>query len=281
MDSEIRILTSRRPIFKLPTPGRGIPEFFSRGLCESRKSNNLPISTRGIPMTEVEPALLEARDVTRRGGDGALLLDGVTLAIRAGERLALTGPTGSGKSLLLRSLALLDAIAGGEILWRGRPVAAAEIPAFRREAVYLQQRSPLMEGTVESNLQAPFQFRVNRDRRYERDRCVELLSGWNLGGAFLQKKTAELSGGESQIVAAVRALQLNPQLLLLDEPTAALDAASVERFERSIDGWLQRDPAQRSLLWVTHDAQQAARVAGKQFKINAGKLRQGGREVDS
>ena len=80
--------------------------------------------------------LLEADGICRRGADGTPLLDNVSLRIGRGERWAVTGPTGSGKTMLLRALAMLDAVDSGEIRWNGRPVADGDVPEFRRHVVY-------------------------------------------------------------------------------------------------------------------------------------------------
>jgi len=200
------------------------------------------------------------------------LLHRVSLAVAAGERWAVTGPTGSGKTLLLRALALLDPVDDGEVLWRGKRVADRDVPSFRRQVVYLQQHAALIEGTVETNLRLPFQFKVNRELSFDRRRCVSQLNELNLGAEFLEKKSADLSGGETQITAILRALQLAPALLLLDEPTAALDAQSTALVERLVSGWFNAAQRERAVVWVTHNAEQSERVAEQRLSLQAGKV---------
>lgn len=218
------------------------------------------------------PTLLEARNITRRSRDGKTLLDDVSLRVAAGERWAISGPTGSGKTLLLRVLVLLDPLDSGEVLWNGRPVLPHDIPTFRRNVIYLQQQPTLIEGTVEDNLRLPFQFKVNQDREFHRDRCLRLLSELNLGESFLAKKSSDLSGGESQITALLRAVQLNPSVLLLDEPTAALDAASVQLIEKLVHRWFRESEEERAVVWVTHDEPQRERVAKRHVSLQNGRL---------
>jgi putative ABC transport system ATP-binding protein len=218
-------------------------------------------------------AVLEARGVGRREPSGSKwLFRAVSLEIETGERVALVGPTGSGKTLLLRALALLDPLDAGTILWDGRPVAAADVPAFRRQAICLHQRPVLLSGTVEENLRYPFTFRVHRGREFDRDRVLRLLSEVGRDESFLDKLDRDLSGGERQIVALIRAMQLAPAMLLLDEPTAALDPETTRAVETLVPHWFDGQPGRRSLVWVSHDSEQVRRMADRVLAIRAGQL---------
>ena len=219
-----------------------------------------------------EPAeILEACGICRRAGGRALLHD-VSLAIVPGQRVAVVGPTGSGKSLLLRSLALLDPVDAGEIRFRGRPVAAADVPDFRRQVIYLHQRPALIEGTVQENLRRAMQLKVHQHRALDPDRAGQWLSQLGRDLSFLQQPTTDLSGGESQMVALLRAVQLDPVVLLLDEPTAALDADSVRAVEQLVAAWYDEQRDARSLVWVSHDPRQVERVADRVLRMEQGKL---------
>lgn len=224
-------------------------------------------------MIESSPSvLLEARHLTRRLPDGTVLLDDIRWTIHAGERWVVTGPTGAGKTLLLRALALLDPLEEGTVYWRGKEVLPAEVPAFRREVIYVQQRPALTEGTVEDNLQLPFQFRVHQHAAYNRERVLALLSRLQRDARFLQKQQEDLSGGERQLTALLRAVQLEPAVLLLDEVTASLDAAAAQQVEQLIADWYQSAPAERSAVWVTHRPEQILREAGRQLKLKNGRV---------
>lgn len=215
--------------------------------------------------------LLEARNLLRLSRDGAVLLDVAGLRVAAGERWGVTGPTGAGKTLLLRALALLDPLDSGEVCWQGRPIPDSEVPAFRRRVIYLQQRPALIEGTVETNLKLPLSFRANQTI-FDRDRCLELLAVLGLDGSFLDRNAKDLSGGEAQITAILRAVQLEPSVLLLDEPTAALDAHAAARVEQIIDRWIQAAAELRAVVWVTHDAAQCERVCERQLRLEGGRI---------
>jgi len=214
---------------------------------------------------------LEAIGIGRRVGTKWLLRD-VTFSVQAGDRTALVGATGSGKSLLLRSLAMLDPLDAGEITWCGDRVSGPQIPEFRSRVIYLHQRPGLIEGTVEDNLRQPFSLQIHQTRQFQREEAVSLLERIGQDQSFLDKEQRDLSGGESQLTALLRAIQLSPNILLLDEPTAALDSNSTERVESLVDSWLNEESSRRAVVWVTHDRQQAERVSKAIREIRDGEL---------
>jgi putative ABC transport system ATP-binding protein len=221
-----------------------------------------------------DQVLLEARNVGRRhpNGQGWLLAD-VSLAIPAGARLAVAGPSGAGKTLLLRALAMLDPLQGGCVCWQGQAVHRDALPSFRSTVIYLHQRAALVEDTVEAALRRPFDLRVHRRRRFDRGRILDLLGQLGRDESFLEKKSGDLSGGEIQITALLRALQLDPTVLLLDEPTAALDPHTAAAVEELLGRWVGGDGGPRAMVWVCHDAQQAARMAEKTLLMAGGRLK--------
>ena len=216
--------------------------------------------------------LLEADHIGRRHPDGhAWLLDDVNLTIDAGARLVLTGPSGGGKTLLLRALARLDPLDRGEVRYCGQGIHHDAIPRYRASVIYLHQRAALIDDTVDAALRKPYTLSIHRHRRYDRRLAIELLSALGRDAAFLEKKVAELSGGEIQISALVRALQLDPTVLLLDEPTSALDGPTATAVEQLIDRWLTQSE-QRAMIWVSHNEAQALRVGRTAFRMEAGRL---------
>jgi len=215
--------------------------------------------------------MLEATGLRRLAGE-RVLLDGVSVSIQGGDRIAIVGPTGSGKTLMLRSLAKLDPLDAGEVHWQGTPVLGDDIPSFRSQVIYLHQRPALVEGTVEDNLRQPFTLRVHRDKRFNRERVAELLSSLDRDNSFLSQQQRDLSGGESQLTSLLRAIQLDPSILLLDEPTAALDAASSSMVETLVTRWFDEMPMARATVWVTHDHEQSQRVSTSVLQIREGKL---------
>lgn len=234
-----------------------------RETCPSEKS------TTSAPVESI----LEARDVGRKSiqSDQWLIRD-VNLSVRLGEGLAIVGSSGSGKTVLLRALCLLDPIDEGQVLWGGAAVPHATLTRCRGNAIYLAQQPSLWEGTVEDNLRRPLALKVHRHKQFDRKRIVELLELLGRDPSFLIKRHSDLSGGERQIACLLRAIQLDPKLLLLDEPTAALDSSATSSVETLIAGWLNELPGRRATVWVTHDVAQARRVADVVMRMHQGHL---------
>ncbi|KVU22564.1 ABC transporter ATP-binding protein [Burkholderia ubonensis] len=217
--------------------------------------------------------LIDALGVTRRDTrSGKILLAPTDFSLPAGARVAITGPSGSGKSVLLRALALLDPLDGGRVLWRGRPIHRSAIPRYRRSVAYLRQRPAQTDGTVESQLRYPYSLAVYRDLTFDRARAEQLAARAGRGADFLDKRASELSGGEAQIAALLRVLQLDPDVLLLDEPTSALDPDSTRAIEALVGAWFDAAPDARAYLWISHDPAQAARIGTLRVTMQAGVL---------
>lgn len=209
--------------------------------------------------------LLQARGLRFAVADRVLWRE-LDLALASGERLAIAGPSGSGKTLLLRTLAALEPMQSGQITFRSRPLADWSMPAYRARVVYLPQRPALPEGKVDAALRAPFQFQVHQDRAFPAEQARELLRMLGRTETFLQQSTERLSGGEAQIVGMLRALLIAPEVLLLDEPTASLDAEAVAAVEKLIAHWLQEKP-ERACIWTSHDRQQLERISDRVLSL--------------
>ena len=188
----------------------------------------------------------------RRPGLGPLSLE-----LAAGECLVLRGPSGSGKSLLLRALADLDPNEG-DVRLAGQAREAQAAPDWRRGVAYLPSETGWWTETVGAHFP-------------DAESARPLLATLGLPEACLDWPVAQLSTGERQRLGLIRVLLLDPQVYLLDEPTAALDTDAAAAVERIIRARLEAGAA---AIWVTHDAAQAARVADRQITIRDGKLDQ-------
>jgi putative ABC transport system ATP-binding protein len=186
--------------------------------------------------------------------------------------LGIVGPSGAGKTVLMRAIALLDPLDAGSIRWQGRAVRGDAVPSYRKQVVYLHQRSALWDGSVEDNLRFPYSLKAHAGESFDRGRVEDLLNDLGRGPAFLAKSSRDLSGGEAQIVALVRALQLDPVVLLLDEPTASLDPETALAVEGLLDRWLTARADQRALVWIGHDATQTRRVTGRRLTLRSGQI---------
>jgi len=180
---------------------------------------------------------------------GSWIWSEINLHLAPGDKLALTGSTGSGKSLLLRTLAGLDIIESGPsgetgtINFHGKSLHDWEMPQYRTKVSFIPQNPVFFDETVETNLKRAFQLKAHKHRRYDQKQILAWLEQFSLPAAagnssevgdyseFLQRPAKDLSGGEAQITALLRGLQLEPLALLLDEPTSSLDAELTGRIE--------------------------------------------------
>jgi putative ABC transport system ATP-binding protein len=174
-------------------------------------------------------------------------------------------PSGAGKTLLLRNLVLLDPLTTGDIRLSGKTPTEWGLPAYRSRVIYLPQRAVAFPGTVQANLQQAFTAKIHAHRRFDPVRIQAWLQQLGRDADFLSLEGARLSGGEVQLLALLRALQLDPQVLLLDEPTASLDAATTRQVEALIGQWLQQP--NRACILTSHDANQINRVTTHQLHL--------------
>ena len=201
-----------------------------------------------------------------RSVPGKVLVSGANFDVRKGETLAIVGPSGSGKSSLLRLLNRLDEPTSGTVYLDGADYRQIPPREVRRRVGMVLQRPFLFPGKVADNLQ--FGAR-QRGQTLSPKQIAELLAGVGLSG-FESRDVSNLSGGEAQRVSFARALANSPEALLLDEPTSALDEAAkreVETLIRQI-GQEQGIPC----VLVTHEAAQALRLAERVLVLEAGQI---------
>jgi putative ABC transport system ATP-binding protein len=195
-----------------------------------------------------------------------ILVEDVTFEVRTGEVLAIVGPSGSGKSSLLRLLNRLDEPTSGTVYVEGTDYRQIAPRDLRRKLGMVNQRPYLFPGTVEQNLQFGPQ---QRGDSLSPDSIEQLLTRVGLK-SYASRNVANLSGGEAQRVSVARTLANSPLVLLLDEPTSALDEASKLEVESSIQR-IVHDQGMTCVL-VTHDTAQAARLSEQALLLEGGRI---------
>ncbi|MCU1299100.1 MAG: transporter, ATPase subunit [Acidobacteriaceae bacterium] len=211
------------------------------------------------------PAILRAEHLGRIV-NSKILLEDATFEVRVGEILAIIGPSGSGKSSLLRLLNRLDEPTSGTVYLEGTDYRQIVPRELRRKLGMVTQRAFLFPGTVASNLRfGPAQ----RGETLSDDSVEKLLEQVGLKG-YASRDVANLSGGEAQRVSVARTLANSPFLLLLDEPTSALDDASKQGVEHLIQNIVRHQNL--TCVLVTHDVAQASRLAQRALFLQSGRI---------
>lgn len=221
------------------------------------------------------PPQIEIQQLSVRFGI-AQVLYAVSASIPARQLTALVGRSGSGKSTLLRAVNRLNELTegcetSGRILLDGSDIYAADcdLPALRRRVGMVLQRSSIFPASIYANVSYGLQLRrslAEQDMRAIVERSLRRAALWEEVAARLDEPALQLSGGQQQRLCIARALAVEPAALLLDEPTAALDAAAAARIES-----LLRELAETmTVVVVTHDLLQAQRLAAWAVLMDAG-----------
>ena len=213
---------------------------------------------------------IEVRNVTKRFGS-FVALDNVSVSIPTGQLTALLGPSGGGKSTLLRIIAGLEYADDGSIEIEGSE--ASHLPAQKRNVGFVfQHYAAFKHLSVAKNVSFGLEIR-KRPKAEIRERVHELLKLVHLE-PFAERLPSQLSGGQRQRMALARALAIEPKVLLLDEPFGALDA----KVRKELRDWLRRlhDEVHVTTVFVTHDQEEALEVADEIVVINDGRIEQVG-----
>jgi len=211
-----------------------------------------------VPLFSFEQVVLEA--------EGTRILDGVDADLPDGGVTCLVGPSGSGKSSMLRLCNRLEAPTAGIVRFRGDDVADLDPQQHRRRVGMVFQRPTPFPGTVRDNLLVA---RPGADDEV----LAAALERAALPARFLDRVADDLSGGEAQRMCLARTLVTEPEVLLMDEPTSALDAVATDELE-----CLAREAVDHHgipVVWVSHDLAQVARIADTRFLVDEGRVRRG------
>jgi sulfate transport system ATP-binding protein len=213
---------------------------------------------------------IEARNITKRFGD-FVALDDVSVDVPAGSLTALLGPSGGGKSTLLRIIAGLESPDSGQVCIEGRDMTGVT-PQERGIGFVFQHYAAFKHMTVFENV--AFGLRIRKRPKEDVNRRVDELLHLVQLSQFGKRYPSELSGGQRQRMALARALAVEPSVLLLDEPFGALDA----NVREELRSWLRRlhEEMPVTTLFVTHDQEEAMELADQIVVISHGKVEQAG-----
>lgn len=213
--------------------------------------------------------MLEVKNIVK-SFDGKEVLKGINLKVESGEKVIIIGPSGSGKSTFLRTLNLLESIDSGEIVLDGNEIdKKVNIDKYRQNIGMVFQSFNLFNNlTVKENIMlAPVTLKLKTKEEAEKE-SIKLLNKINLKDK-IDKYPSQLSGGEKQRVAIVRALAMNPKIMLFDEPTSALDPEMVGEVLN-----LMKDLAENgmTMVIVTHEMDFAKEIGSKIVFMDNGKI---------
>ena len=210
-------------------------------------------------------ATLETENLTRVV-DGERIVDSVSVRVPTAAVAAVIGPSGAGKSSFLRLLNRLDEPTEGTVFLDGRDYREIDPLTLRRRVGFVPQAPALQSGTVAENVGVGDRL---RDEPVDGERVDRLLERVGLAG-YRDERGGDLSGGERQRVAITRTLYVDPEVVLLDEPTAHLDTETEARIEALLEDLIREDDL--TCVVVTHDTEQARRLADRILEFEDGRV---------
>ena len=211
----------------------------------------------------------------RRGQPAARILHDVSLSVERGQALTLVGPSGSGKSSLLRCLNRLEEPSEGVVRFEGRDIRSLDPRRLRREAAMVTQAPVLFDGTVRDNLSLR---PAGTEGDFSDQRLARALAEVGLDERTLERDAATLSGGEKQRVTIARALLGDPRVLLLDEPTSALDPPNAALVVETV--LRLREARGLTIVASTHQPELVRRLGGEPMFLVKGEVR-GDQQLDA
>ena len=219
-------------------------------------------------------SVIDVRNLTL-DRSGQTVLRGVSMTVQAGETFMLVGPSGSGKSSLLRCINRLEDPAPDTVFLNDQDITTLDVIALRRRVGMVFQHPSMFPGTVAENIAFGPSL---RGESLTPKRIGELLDMVTLDADLAQKPARELSGGQAQRVTIARALANEPEVLLLDEPTSALDPIATHAVEQTLCTLRKRLGI--TLVWVSHVIEQAQRVGDCVLLLDEGRKVLAGRVAE-
>lgn len=205
-----------------------------------------------------------AISVVKKGTDQTLA-KGISFELKHGDVLPVIGVSGVGKSTLLRAIVRLHPLSAGHISFDNTPIIEWHPTKLRTQVIYVPQSSAWSEMTVLDLLLQPFRFKAVAKPEPEYHQLAREFDRFSLPSELLDQPASLLSGGEAQRVAILRAMLLEPRILLLDEPTSNLDADSQDTVVNLLKNWVS--DGDRAIVWVVHDKRVADSFARTPLEI--------------
>lgn len=219
----------------------------------------------------LSPRLWTSAQATANELPAYFLVKELSLGIAAGDRIAIVGASGGGKTSLLRLLNRLSEPTSGTLYWQGRPYATIPVLQLRQQVVLVLQESKLLGMTVQEALAYPLQLR-GLSKQAIQQRLGEWTERLRIPSNWLDRTELQLSIGQRQLVAIARALATQPQVILMDEPTSALDVGRSD-VVLSVLADLARSQ-QLTVLMVTHQLEVAQQFCSRLLYLQDGMLQQ-------
>jgi len=208
---------------------------------------------------------------------GITVIDDIELAIPHSAIIALVGPSGAGKTSLLRLLNRLDDPVSGEILYRAQPITHYPVQVLRRKVGFVFQKPVMFPGTVRDNLQVALALGAAQGQDADA-RTAEAMALAELDRTLCDREGDRLSGGQQQRVNIARALMTSPDVLLMDEPTSALDLETADKLMETTHR-LSREQ-HLTVVMVTHRLAEARRTSDMTIVLERGRVVASGSTVD-
>lgn len=199
--------------------------------------------------------------------DGKDILRNICVGFSAGDYVSVVGPSGSGKSTFLKLCCHLISPTEGRVLINGNDMLQENPVELRKKAGYCFQTPTLFGDTVQENIAFPYGI---RGQKTDGERVRALFARFRMEESYLKQEVKTLSGGEKQRIALIRTLLFEPEILLLDEVTSALDAENTAIVENAI---LELNREGTTVLWVTHNDAQSRKYANKLLTIENGQIK--------
>ena len=209
--------------------------------------------------------LLELSNISYIVKDKSIIRD-VSLSVNQGDYITIVGPSGSGKSTLLKLCSDLISPTSGIITYKGQNLATIDPESYRKEVGYCFQRPYLFAKTVRRNILFPYDI---RGLQPDMNRIEYLFDLLYMPLNYMERRNDELSGGEMQRICLIRSLIFEPNVLLLDEVTSALDATNTSIVENVIDELHKKGI---TIISITHNEEQSLRTASRRITIVDGQL---------